>query len=142
LQLAHDLGDKVVAVKEASGDFLQIMEIQKDKPEDFLVISGDDLIALPMISLGCSGVVSVIGNALPAMMSQMINEALAGSNDSAKELHFKLLPLIKAIFKEGNPTGLKALMEIRGTGDNNLRLPLISASADLYAEIRHLNSQL
>lgn len=142
LQLAHDLGEKVVAVKEASGNFQQIMEIQKDKPEDFLLISGDDAIALPMISLGCDGVVSVIGNALPALLSEMINDALAGDYVKAREKHFRILPLISAIFKEGNPTGVKALMEIRGYGDNNLRLPLITATSALYEQIKQLNSLL
>lgn len=142
LQLAHDLGEKVVGVKEASGNFQQIMEIQKDKPEDFLLISGDDAIALPMISLGCDGVVSVIGNALPALLSEMINNALAGDYVKAREKHFRILPLISAIFKEGNPTGVKALMEIRGYGDNNLRLPLITATSALYEQIKQLNSLL
>lgn len=142
LQLAHDLGEKVVGVKEASGNFQQIMEIQKDKPEDFLLISGDDAIALPMISLGCDGVVSVIGNALPALLSEMINDALAGDYVKAREKHFRILPLISAIFKEGNPTGVKALMEIRGYGDNNLRLPLITATSALYEQIKQLNSLL
>jgi 4-hydroxy-tetrahydrodipicolinate synthase len=142
LQLAHDLGDKIVAVKEASGNFQQIMEIQKDKPEDFLVISGDDAIALPMISLGCSGVVSVIGNALPGLTSQMINDGLSGNYDAAREKHYQMLPMISAIFNEGNPTGVKALMEIRGYGENNLRLPLITATSALYEEIRKLNSLL
>ena len=142
LQLAHDLGDKVVAIKEASGDFQQIMEIQKDKPEDFLVVSGDDATALPLISLGCSGVISVIGNALPSLLSQLINEALAGNFAAAREKHYRLLPMISAIFKEGNPTGVKVLMEIRGYGENNLRLPLITATSALYEEIRHLNGMM
>ncbi len=142
LQLAHELGNKVAAVKEASGNMQQIMEIQKDKPEDFLVISGDDAIALPMISLGCSGVISVIGNALPELLSQMINDALAGNYEDAREKHYNMLPMISAIFKEGNPTGVKALMEIRGFGKNNLRLPLITATSALYDKIRYLNSLL
>lgn len=142
LELAHDLGDKVVGVKEASGNFQQIMEIQKDKPEDFLVISGDDAIALPMISLGCGGVISVIGNALPSLTSQMITEALEGNYEAAREKHFMMLPLIAAIFKEGNPTGVKSLMEIRGYGDSNLRLPLINATSALYEEIKQLNSSI
>ncbi len=142
LQLASDLGEKLVGIKEASGNFQQIMDIQKDKPEDFLMISGDDAITLPMISLGCNGVASVIGNALPSLFSAMVNDALTGNFTSAREKHFKLLPMISAIFKEGNPTGVKALMEIRGFGQNNLRLPLIPATSALYDEIRQLNSIL
>jgi len=142
LQLASELGDRLIGIKEASGNFQQIMDIQKDKPEDFLLISGDDAITLPMISLGCNGVVSVIGNAIPSLFSAMVNDALEGNYTSAREKHFKLLPLINAIFKEGNPTGVKALMEIRGYGQNNLRLPLITATSALYDEIRQLNSVL
>ncbi len=142
LQLATDLGDKLVGVKEASGNFQQIMDIQKNKPEDFLLISGDDAITLPMISLGCTGLVSVIGNALPSHISTMVNAALSGDYSLAREKHYKILPLITAIFKEGNPTGVKALMEIRGYGQNNLRLPLITATSALYDEIKQLNSIL
>lgn len=140
LQLAHDLGDKIAAVKEASGDLQQIMDIQNGKPEDFIIVSGDDSLTLPMMSLGCRGVISVIGNALPAMMTSMVKDALSGNFDAAQAMHYKLLPLMTAIFKEGNPTGIKALMEVRGYGQSNLRLPLITATSSLYDEIKNLNS--
>lgn len=142
LQLAHDLGDKISAVKEASGDLQQIMDIQKSKPENFIIVSGDDSLTLPMMAIGCRGVISVIGNALPAMMSSMVQDALAGKFDAAQAMHYKLLPLMTAIFKEGNPTGVKALMEVRGYGQSNLRLPLITATSSLYDEIKNLNSLL
>lgn len=142
LQLANDLGDKIVAVKEASGDFQQIMDIQNGKPEDFIIVSGDDSLTLPMMSIGCRGIISVIGNALPALMSEMINDALAGNFEAAQAKHYKMLPLITAIFKEGNPTGIKALMDVKGYGQSNLRLPLITATSSLYDEIKYLNSLL
>lgn len=142
LQLAHDLGDKLAAVKEASGDMQQIMDIQAGKPEEFIIVSGDDSLTLPMMALGCRGVISVIGNALPAMMSSMVRDALSGKFEAAKAMHYKMLPLMTAIFKEGNPTGIKTLMEIRGYGPSNLRLPLINATSSLHDEIKHLNSLL
>ncbi len=142
LQLAYDLGDKVAAVKEASGDLQQIMDIQQEKPEDFIIVSGDDSLTLPMMSLGCSGAISVIGNALPSLMSGMVKEALSGNFESARAMHYKLLPLMTAIFKEGNPTGVKALMEVLGYGQSNLRLPLITATSSLYDEIKYLESLL
>jgi len=142
LRLAHDLPDKIVAIKEASGDFSQVMEIIKDRPEGFLVVSGDDSIALPMVAAGGDGVVSVIGNAYPALLSTMIAAALEGAFDKARELHYRLLPMMKAVFKEGNPAGVKASMEIQGWIENVLRLPLIPVSGTLYSEIRVLDQQL
>lgn len=142
LQLAHTLGEKVAAVKEASGNLQQIMEILADKPEDFLLVSGDDSLTLAMMSVGCSGVISVLGNALPAYMSGMVRSALSGKFSAAMEMHYKLFPFMTVIFKEGNPTGIKALMEVRGYGKSNLRLPLVTATSTLYEEIVQLNSQL
>lgn len=142
LRLATDHPDMIVAVKEASGDFEQVMEIIRDKPGHFQVVSGDDSIALPMISLGGSGVVSVIGNGYPAIFSTMVAAALEGSYQKARELHFRLFPMMKAIFKEGNPAGIKAAMEIHGWIENVVRLPLIPATGALCQEIRELNSAL
>lgn len=139
LRLAHDFPEKVIAVKEASGDFQQVMEIIGNKPGDFLVISGDDAISLPMIAAGGDGVVSVIANAYPAILSTMVAAALEGAFDKARELHYRLLPMMEAIFKEGNPTGVKAAMEIQGWIDNVLRLPLIPATESLYSYIRELD---
>ncbi len=136
LTLAHELGDKVAAVKEASGDFAQIMKIIRDRPEGFKVISGDDAITLPLISAGASGVISVIGNALPGIFSEMVREALSGNFEAAREKQYKLLPLYELIFREGNPCGVKALMEILGFGAANLRLPLITATEDLVGDLK------
>jgi len=142
VRLANDFPGTIVAVKEASGDFEQVMDIIQHKPEDFLVVSGDDSITLPMIALGGDGVVSVLGNAYPATFSTMVAAALEGSFDKARELHYRLIPMMKAIFKEGNPAGVKASMEIQGWIENTLRLPLVPATRKLYQEISELDSHL
>jgi len=136
LELAHDFGDKVAAVKEASGDLAQIMKIMRDKPAGFQVVSGDDAIALPLISAGASGVISVIGNALPKIFSDMVREALSGDFAGAREKQYTLLSLYELIFREGNPCGVKALMEILGYGEANLRLPLITATESLVSDLK------
>ena len=136
LELAHELGDKIVAIKEASGDLGQVMRIISDKPEGFQVVSGDDAIALPIISLGGDGVVSVVGNALPDLFSGMIRDALAGDLEAAREKHYRVLPFIDLIFREGNPCGVKALMQVLGYGTSNLRLPLIPATGALIEDIK------
>ena len=118
------------------------MEIIRDRPEGFLVVSGDDSIALPLIAAGGDGVVSVMGNSYPGLVSTMVAAALNGSYDKARELHYNLFPMMKAIFKEGNPTGIKASMEIQGLIENVLRLPLIPATKSLYREIEQLDSLL
>lgn len=142
LRLATDFQGSILGIKEASGDFTQIMDIMAGKPDGFLVVSGDDSITLPMISAGCDGVISVIGNAYPSQMSTMVASALDGSFEKARELHFRLFPMMKAIFKEGNPAGVKASMEIRGWIENVLRLPLIPVTRALYDEIARLDAQL
>lgn len=142
LRLAADFPDKIVAVKEASGDLNQVMEIIGNRPEGFMVISGDDSISLSLIASGGDGVISVIANAYPALFSTMIAAALEGAFDKARELHYRLFPMMKAIFKEGNPAGVKAAMEIQGWTENVLRLPLIPVTGKLYAEIRELDRQL
>ena len=142
LRLASDFEGTIVGVKEASGNFDQVMQIIRNRPDGFLVISGDDAITLPMIAAGGDGAISVIGNAYPAMTSLMVAAALDGSYLKARELHYMLFPMMRAIFKEGNPAGVKAAMEIRGWIDNVLRLPLIPVTSALYQEIVHLDSQL
>jgi 4-hydroxy-tetrahydrodipicolinate synthase len=142
LELAHELGDKIVAIKEASGDLSQIMQIIRDKPEGFRVVSGDDAITLAVTALGGSGVISVIGNALPDLFSTMVRDALAGNLEAAREKHYRLLPFIDLIFREGNPCGVKALMEVLGDGAGNLRLPLIPATDALVRELRASVQQL
>ncbi|WP_421919164.1 4-hydroxy-tetrahydrodipicolinate synthase [Marinifilum sp.] len=132
----------VIAVKEASGDLNQIMQIIKDKPDDFLVISGDDAITFAMIQLGASGVISVIGNAFPREFSSMVQQTLKGENQQALKNHYRLFELIKGIFIEGNPAGIKALLHQRNIILNNLRLPLLPASNSLYKKLNKLREEL
>ncbi len=131
-----EVSDKIIAVKEASGVLSQITRINKYTPDHFWVISGDDVLALPIISIGGIGVISVISNALPGKMSRLIHLALEGKYDEARELHFELIDLFKLLFKEGNPGGVKALMHIQGTIQNELRTPLYRISDDTYNEIK------
>jgi 4-hydroxy-tetrahydrodipicolinate synthase len=142
LRLATDYPDVIVAVKEASGSFEQLTDILRDKPAEFLVVSGDDAISLPLISMGGSGVVSVIGNGYPTLFSTMVASALNGDFDKAREIHLRMSPMMKSIFKEGNPSGIKASMEIQGWIENVLRLPLVPASRTLYQEITELDRLL
>ncbi len=142
LRLAHDFPGRIVSIKEASGDLDQVTEILRDRPEGFSLVSGDDAISLPLIACGGEGLVSVIGNAYPAMTSTMVAAALDGVVEKSRELHYRLYPMMKAIFREGNPAGVKAAMEIRGWIENVLRLPLIPVTERLYGEISRLHSEL
>jgi 4-hydroxy-tetrahydrodipicolinate synthase len=129
-RLAHDLKN-VIATKEACGNFDQFNEIMRDKPNDFLLISGDDPIAMPMISIGAIGVISVIGNSLPKQLSTMINLCLKGDYTSALPIHLSLLEITRLMFAEGNPAGVKATLKQLGICDDVVRLPLVKASAGL-----------
>ena len=135
LRLARDF-DNVIGVKEASGNFAQISSIVKYKPDGFQVISGDDGITLPLISIGAVGVISVIGNALPKEFSQMTHLALAGDYVSALKLHNKLLELFDLIFVDGSPAGIKCILNIMGYIENELRLPLVPTQATTCEKIR------
>ena len=137
LRLAHDF-DNIIAIKEASGDLGQVYQILNQKPEDFLVISGDDLLALPIIQAGGDGVISVIGNAFPRDFSEMVHFALAGKNNLANEIHFKFQDLIHAIFEEGNPAGIKEIMHAKGICESHLRLPLVNVSSALASKLNQL----
>ncbi|WP_372947619.1 4-hydroxy-tetrahydrodipicolinate synthase [Mariniphaga sp.] len=131
-----ETSDKIIAVKEASGVLSQITRINKYTPDHFWVISGDDVLALPIISIGGIGVISVIANAFPGKVSELIHLALDGKYNEARELHFELIDLFKLIFKEGNPGGIKALMHMQGTIQNELRTPLYRISEETYNEIK------
>lgn len=137
LQLANECPN-IVGIKEASGNIAQVMQILRNKPDRFMVISGDDSLTYPMIALGASGVISVIANALPKEMSAMVKYALKGDQKKALPLHYKMLPLMNAIFDEGNPSGIKALLEIKGHISNTLRMPLVKVSKPLYNKISAL----
>ena len=130
LRLAHDF-DNIVAVKEASGDMEQIMEIIAKKPDDFLVLSGDDAITLPIILLGGKGVISVLGQALPNEFSSMVNFAIDGDVKSSNTIHYKILSFVKPLFVEGNPAGVKTLLNILGICQDEVRLPLVKSSKNL-----------
>jgi len=137
LQLARECPN-IIGIKEASGNIGQVMQILRDKPEHFQVISGDDALTCPMVALGASGVISVIANALPKEMSTMVRLALKGDMKKALPLHYRMLPLMNAIFDEGNPTGIKALMETQGQLSNVLRMPLVKASKTLSNKLSTL----
>lgn len=125
----------VIGIKEASGNFEQFMEIIKNKPKDFLFISGDDGLALPMIALGAEGVISVVGNAFPADFSSMIRNCLDGKFDEARPLHYKLTDIINMLFAEGSPAGVKEFLKELNICGNTVRLPLANVSEELKAKI-------
>ena len=135
LRLAEDF-DNIVALKEASGDFQQAQKLMKLCPTDFSILSGDDEMSLPMILAGAKGVISVIGNAMPEQYSKIIQEGLKGNVDEAYSIQYQLLDLIRMIYFEGNPTGIKVLMETLGLCENNLRLPLVPASKELTLQLK------
>ena len=120
--------ENVIATKEASGSFEIIMEIIRNKPNDFMVISGDDNYTFPYISLGMDGVISVIGNAYPKQFSNMVNLCLNGEIEKARALHYQLLPMINAIFMDGNPGGVKYLMSKMDLCKNEFRLPVVEVN--------------
>lgn len=134
LRLANDAGN-IVAIKEASGDLGQIMHILKNKPKDFLVISGDDLTALSTVLAGGSGVISVLGQGLPKEFSNMIDLGLNSWVQAANKLQYSLLDGMGLIFEEGNPAGIKAAMHALGLCNTKVRLPLIEASDSLQNKI-------
>ena len=135
LALAHDF-DNIVATKEASGSLPQVMEIIKNRPEGFLVLSGDDSLALPFIGVGAEGAISVIGNALPLQFSNMVRAALDGDFTLAGKIHYELLDLMNLNFVEGNPAGVKMLMNLLGLCEPHVRLPLIAASDSLKQRLQ------
>ncbi|WP_298367208.1 4-hydroxy-tetrahydrodipicolinate synthase [uncultured Lutibacter sp.] len=134
VRLANDF-ENVVAVKEAAGNLVQAMSIIQNKPKDFMVISGDDMIALPMTLAGGSGVISVIGQGLPKDFSHLIQLGLEGKNSEAFELHYKIANSIDYIFEEGNPVGIKAMLEKLNICSSEVRLPLVKATEQLQKKI-------
>ena len=141
LKLARDVKN-IVAVKEASGNLNQQSYILRDKPSDFLVISGDDGLVLPQIAMGLDGVISVVGNALPRQFSSLVQLALAGNYNQAREIHYKLTEIIDNLFVEGNPGGVKAALNILGIIENNLRLPLAPVSDATFNKLKSLIDKL
>src|SRR6185369_11960739 len=141
LRLARDL-ENIAAVKEASGNLSLIMEILRDRPNGFRVISGDDSLTLAIIALGGDGLISVASNEVPALMSQMVELALSGSWDEARALHYRLLPLLEANFIESSPGPVKAAMALMGLLEENLRLPLVPVQEKTRARMREVLNEL
>jgi 4-hydroxy-tetrahydrodipicolinate synthase len=140
LRLANDFKN-IVAVKEAGNNQQQYNELLKDKPADFLIISGDDDLALGVSLAGGSGVISVIGQAFPKEFSTMINYGLQGNNKAGYDIHFKMMPVIDYIFEENNPSGIKAVLQELGICKNKVRLPLVEATENLSKKISEFVSQ-
>ena len=141
LRLARDC-ENIVAVKEASGNLSQIMEILRSRPEGFRVISGDDALTLAMIALGGDGLISVASNEAPKLMSQLNDLALEGKWDEARALHYRLLPLMEGNFIESSPGPVKAAMALMGLLDENLRLPLVPVQEKTRARMREILTEL
>jgi 4-hydroxy-tetrahydrodipicolinate synthase len=133
-RLANDFKN-IIGMKEASGSFDQFNQIMRDKPKEFLLISGDDPVALPMISLGAVGVISVIGNGLPRQLSDMIRLCLQGDYTTALPLHLNLIEFTRLMFAEGNPAGAKAALKHFGVCEDHLRLPLVKVSDSVRQQI-------
>jgi len=134
VRLAHDC-DNVIGIKEAAGDIVQAMKLIQYSPKDFLVISGDDMITLPMVLAGGAGVISVIGQGLSQGFSDMVRYGLNGDVDEAYELHYKIAASIDLIFEQGNPGGIKAMLAYQGLIEEYLRLPLVPVNSDLRTRI-------
>ena len=134
IRLANDFKN-IVAIKEAAGDLVQAMQLIQNKPKDFLIISGDDMIALPMVLAGGSGVISVIGQGFPKQFSELIRLGLDRKVDEAYQLHYLLSNSIDMIFEQGNPGGIKEVLKSLGLSENIVRLPLVNVDADLASRI-------
>ncbi|MBO4801781.1 MAG: 4-hydroxy-tetrahydrodipicolinate synthase [Bacteroidaceae bacterium] len=141
LRLARDF-ENIVAIKEASGNITQMDDIIKNKPDGFDVISGDDGITFPLITLGAVGVISVIGNALPREFSRMVRLALNGDYSSALHIHHKFAELFKLLFVDGNPAGVKAMLHAMGMIENQLRLPLVPTRLTTMKQISDILKEL
>jgi 4-hydroxy-tetrahydrodipicolinate synthase len=141
LRLAREC-ENIVAIKEASGNLAQIMEILRARPANFCVLSGDDAVTLPLIALGAEGIVSVASNEIPDLMSRMTELALAGNWSEARELHYRLLPLMEINFIESSPGPVKAAMAMMGLLEENFRLPLVPIQENSRAKIREVIAEL
>jgi 4-hydroxy-tetrahydrodipicolinate synthase len=141
LRLARDC-ENIVAIKEASGNLSQIMEILRERPENFCLLSGDDAVTLPLIALGGEGIVSVASNEIPDLMSRMTNLALEGNWEEARALHYRILPLMEINFIESSPGPVKAAMAMMGLLEENFRLPLVPITDKSRAHIREVIAEL
>ena len=141
LRIARDFKN-VIAIKEASGDISQMDDIIKNKPANFDVISGDDGITFPLITLGAVGIISVIGNAFPREFSRMVRLALQGDYSNALTIHHKFAELFKLLFVDGNPAGVKAMLNAMGMIENKLRLPLVPTRITTFEAMRKILDEL
>ena len=141
LRLAKEFSN-IVAIKEASGNFRQIDEIIKNKPKNFIVISGDDGITFPLITLGAEGVISVIGNAFPQEFGAMVRFALRGDLIGAREIHYRFVELMDLLFVDGNPAGVKSMLSVMGLIKNNLRLPLVPTTVATMEKIKKVLAEI
>ena len=141
IRLANDFKN-IVGIKEAAGDIVQAMKLIENKPKDFLVISGDDMITLPMVLAGGSGVISVIGEGFPKQFSQMVRLGLNRKVDEAFKLHYLLAASIDMIFEQGNPAGIKEIFCALGLSENTVRLPLVNVNEDLSDRIKQFVNKL
>ncbi|MBR3519401.1 MAG: 4-hydroxy-tetrahydrodipicolinate synthase [Paludibacteraceae bacterium] len=137
IRLAREF-DKIIAIKEASGNMDQINDIIKRKPKDFMVISGDDGITYPLITMGAQGVISVIGNAFPKEFGRMVRLSLQGDYESARQIHQRFTDLFDLLFVDGNPAGAKCMLSLMGYIQNKLRLPLVPTRMVTYDKIREV----
>ncbi len=126
----------IIGIKEASGDIPQCMEIAAQKSDDFLLISGDDSITIPLISVGGVGVISVIANGLAQPFYKAVHQALEGDFKAARETYFPIMKLNQLLFEEGNPSGIKAVCELKKLGNATVRLPLVKASEPLTEKLK------
>ncbi len=141
LRIAHEI-ENVIAVKEASKDLEQCARIIKDRPDDFLVISGSDELTLPFMALGGDGVISVIANAFPAEFSEMVRLCLENRFEDARQLHMKLFDIVQAIYEDGSPSGVKALLAMKGLCKNAVRLPLVRINKSLSLRMAKIMESL
>lgn len=134
IRLANEFKN-IIAIKEAAGDIVQAMKLIQTKPKEFLVISGDDMVTLPMVLAGGAGVISVIGEGFPKQFSEMVRLGLERKADEAYELHYQIADAIDMIFEQGNPAGIKEVHRALGLSENTVRLPLVSVSQNLSDRI-------
>ena len=135
LRLANEV-ENIIGIKEASGNFDQIYEILKYRPSDFLVLSGDDGLTLPLLAAGCDGVISVVANIYPKEFSQMVNLCMKGDFEKARVIHFQLIDFINSLFADGSPAGIKAALSIKKLCTEQLRLPLVPVNKEVHSLIK------
>lgn len=141
MRIANDCKN-VIGIKEAAGDIVQAMRLIQHKPKDFLVISGDDMITLPMVLAGGAGVISVIGEGFPKEFSEMVRLGLQRKVEEAYALHYKIMDSIDMIFEQGNPGGIKEVFKSLGLSENTVRLPLVNVNEDLANRLDSFTKQI